>query len=159
MGFNKLIKNKYRNLLFTTPSHSQKFCIVNKFRHFYKYDVSETDTHCPEEMLEEAQQYAASIYNTKATYFLTNGSSSGIIASVLSCVKKNERVLLWSNSHRCHKNAVILSGAIPVYYDLPIDDEIGVTKGVSPEIIENYLKNNSDIKAVIISSPTYEGFV
>jgi len=152
------LKKKSKVVLFTTPSHSQKFFIFPKFRQFYKYDLSETDFHNPTEALESAQKRAAEIYKTKSTHFLTNGSSSGIIASVLACVEKDEKILIWEHSHPSHKNAAKLSGAIPVFYELEKDENWGIYKEASPETIENALKKEK-IKAVVITSPTYEGVV
>lgn len=154
MTFRKLIRSSFKNILFTTPSHAQKFFLFKKFRHVYKYDVSETDTHSPQEMLCEAESNASKIYGTKQTKFLTNGSSSGIIGAVLSCVNEGDKVLVWRNAHRCHHNAIKLAGAIPVYYDLPLN-EFGVTTAFTNP--EKYL--NKSIKAIIITSPTYEGYV
>lgn len=159
MGFDKLIKTKFNTNLFTTPSHSQRFCIFNKFRHFYSYDISETDTHNPEEMLEEAERFAANVYKTKQTKFLTNGSTSGILASVISVVSGCcDNILLWSNSHKCHLNAVKLAGANPIFYNLENNKDFGVPRGLKPEDIEPYFKNFK-IKAVIVTSPSYEGYV
>ena len=159
MGFDKLIKTKFNMNLFTTPSHSQRFCIFNKFRHFYKYDVSETDTHDPEVMLVKAEKFAASVYGTKQTKFLTNGSTSGILASVLSVVSGCcDNILLWSNAHKCHLNAVKLAGANPIFYNILNDENFGVPKGVKPEDLEPYFKNFK-IKALLITSPSYEGYV
>ena len=154
MTFRKLIRSSFKNILFTTPSHAQKFFLFKKFRHVYKYDVSETDTHSPQEMLYEAESNASKIYWTKQTKFLTNGSSSGIIGAVLSCVNEGDKVLVWRNAHRCHHNAIKLAGAIPVYYDLPLN-EFGVTTAFTNP--EKYL--NKSIKAIIVTSPTYEGYV
>ena len=158
MSLISLLRKKTVNSLFTTPSHSQKFFIFNKFREFYKYDISETDTHNPAEALLKAQERAKNIYKTKYTYFLTNGSTSGIIASVLSCVKRGEKVLIHEDAHPSHINAVKLAGGIPVYYKLEKDEQFGVYKANTVENLEPYFKNN-DIKVVIITSPTYEGFV
>lgn len=158
MSFINLFRKKNRKTLFTTPSHSQKFCIVNKFRHFYGCDISETDAHNPEAVLYDAQKKASEIYGTKQTLFLTNGSSSGIIAGILSVIKRDEKVLLWQDSHRCHHNAVSLAGGIPVYYNLPINKEWGIPDKTKPEMIEEYLKTE-DIKAVLITSPGYYGIV
>ncbi len=159
MGFNKLIRTKYNKELFTTPSHSQRFCIFNKFRHFYKYDVSETDTHNPEDMLEEAERFAAEVYGTKQTKFLTNGSTSGILASVLSVVNGCcDNILLWSQAHKSHLNAVKLAGANPIFYNVPLDDDFGVPKGLTVSDVEPYFKNFK-IKALLVTSPSYEGFV
>ena len=154
MTFRKLIRSSFKNILFTTPSHAQKFFLFKKFRHVYKYDVSETDTHSPQEMLYEAESNASKIYGTKQTKFLTNGSSSGIIGAVLSCVNEGDKVLVWRNAHRCHHNAIKLAGAIPVYYDLPLN-EFGVTTAFTNP--EKYI--NESIKAIIVTSPTYEGYV
>lgn len=154
MTFRKLIRSSFKNILFTTPSHAQKFFLFKKFRHVYKYDVSETDTHSPQEMLCEAESNASKIYGTKQTKFLTNGSSSGIIGAVLSCVNEGDKVLVWRNAHRCHHNAITLAGAIPVYYDLPLN-EFGVTTAFTNP--EKYL--DKSIKAIIVTSPTYEGYV
>ena len=158
MSLIQLFRKKSHNALFTTPSHGQKFFIVNKFRQFYKFDISETDTHNPQEALKNAQEKAAKIYGTKYTCFLTNGSSSGIIASVLASTKAGDNVLLHEDAHQSHLNAVKLAGCNPVFYKLPINEAWGCYSKNSPEILEPYLKNNK-IKAVIITSPTYEGFV
>lgn len=158
MGLVSLLRKTNRKTLFTTPSHSQRFFIFHKLRNLYRCDISETETHNPEAELIKSEKYAARIYKTTATKYLTNGSTSGVIASVLACTKKGDKVLLWDNAHPCHKNAVILAGASPVFYELPVDEEWGVVKGVTNKILEPFLAKN-DIKAVIITSPTYEGFV
>ena len=158
MSLTKLFNKTYRNALFTTPSHSQRFFITSKFEQFYKHDISETDTHEPEDALLDAEKHASEIYGTTKTKFLTNGSTSGIIASVLACVNRDDEVLIWNNSHPCHKNAVELSGATPVFYELEKDEEWGIHKELTPENLEKYLKNNK-IKAVIVTSPSYYGVV
>jgi len=144
--------------MFTTPSHAQHFFIFNKIQNFYKLDISETDFYDPQTALEEAEKNATKIYHTKKTKFLTNGSTSGIITAVLSCVNSNEQVLIWKEAHPCHKNAVLLAGAKPVFYNIETDTDWGVPKRTPPELIEQHLKNNK-ITAVIITSPTYEGYV
>ena len=158
MSLTKLFNKTYRNALFTTPSHSQRFFITSKFEQFYKYDISETDTHEPEDVLVDAEKLASEIYGTTKTKFLTNGSTSGIIASVLACAKNGDKVLIWKDSHPCHKNAVELSGATPVFYELEKDEEWGIHEELTPENLEKYLKNDK-IKAVIVTSPSYYGIV
>ena len=158
MSLVQLFRKKSTNALFTTPSHGGKFFIFNKFRQFYKFDISETDTHNPQEALLNAQKKAAKIYEVNYTYFLTNGSTSGIIAAVLACVKSGEKILIHDDAHPCHLNAVKLAGAIPVFYKLEKNTEWNVYKKNTPENLETYLKNDK-IRAVIITSPNYEGFV
>ena len=61
---------------------------------------------------------------------------------------------IWKNAHPCHANAVRLAGCEAVYYDLPINSAWGIPDKTSPEIID--IKG---VKAVIVTSPTYEGIV
>ena len=161
MSLISLLHKNNRKTLFTTPSHGQRFFIFNKFRQFYKYDISETETHAPVRALLQAQERAKKIYKTKNTYFLTNGSTSGIIASVLACTQKGDKVLIWRNAHPCHLNAVKLAGCEPVFYDLPIDDNWGIPTKTPPDTVSSLLTAHCspEIKAVIVTSPTYEGIV
>lgn len=158
MSLLKTLKKCPKIDLFTTPSHAQDFFIFPKLRQFYKYDISETDAYNPQEALDLAQKKASEIYKTKATYFLTNGSTSGIIAAVLACVKQGENVLIWDNAHQCHSNAVKLAGASPSFYELDKDANWGIYTQINLEKLESKIEKES-IKAVIITSPSYEGVV
>lgn len=171
---NILKKKKSKVALFTTPSHSQSFFIFSKFQQFYKYDISEIDTYDPQTGLKQAQEKAAKIYGTKSTHFLTNGSTSGIIAAVLATVKSGDKVLIWDKAHQSHFNAIKLAGAKPVFYQIEKDNEWSVYTQTKAGIIEQILEHNNlsnknlgkaknindgTIKAVIVTSPTYEGIV
>lgn len=158
MSLIKLFKKKSNVSLFTTPSHAQSFFIFHKLRQFYKYDISETDAHNPQEALESAQKKATVVYKTKSTHFLINGSTSGIIAAVLACTKVNDKILIWNNSHPSHQNAVKLAGGEAVFYEVGQNKEWGIFNFISPETIEDKLKSE-EIKAIIVTSPTYEGVV
>ena len=154
MSLINLLRKHYKKSLFTTPTHDRGFFIVHKFLQFYKYDISETDTHNPQDALENAQKKAAKIYGVKYTKFLTNGSTSGIIAAVLSCIEAGDKVLIWSKAHKCHKHALELAGAEAVYYDLPFDENWGVYGALEPDKL-----NFEGIKALIVTSPSYEGII
>ena len=154
MSLIKLLRKQNRKYLFTTPSHNQKYFIFNKFRNFYKYDISETEAQDPQTALAQAEKRATKIYGTRHTHFLTNGSTSGVIAAVLACCRRGDKVLLWRNSHPCHLNAVKLAGCEPVFYDLPIDKEWGIPQKTTPEHIDV-----KGVKAVIVTSPSYEGII
>jgi len=158
MSLLNLLKKKTFITLFTTPTHNQRFFILSKFRQFYKYDISETDTHNPQKALDLAEKKASKIYKTQKTHFLTNGSTSGIISAVLTCVNKNDKVLIWKDSHICHKNAVELAGAEPIFYETEYDEKFGIPKAVNINYIKSLIKQNKP-KALIITTPTYEGIV
>ena len=158
MSLIRLLSEKPEKTLFTTPSHGQKFFIYEPLKEIYKLDISETECQDPQEALKVAQLRARAIYHTYSTTFLTNGSTSGIIAAVLSCTQVGDKVLIASNSHPCHFNAVRLAGARALTYDLEIDKDWGVPLEVKPEVIDFYL-SRYNIKTVIITSPSYEGII
>jgi len=158
MSLIKLLESKHNKTLYTTPSHGQKFFIYDRLKELYKMDISETDTHNPQEALNQAQIWARCIYHTFSTTFLTNGSTSGIIAAVLSCTQVGDKVLIASNSHPSHFNAVRLAGARALTYDLDIDEEWGVPLETRPEVIDYFL-SRYNIRTVIITSPSYEGII
>lgn len=161
MSLLNLLKMTSKHELFTTPSHSQRFFLFSKLRQFYKYDISETDAHNPQEALVLAQEKAAKIYGTKSTHFLTNGSTSGIITAVLAVIKNGEKVLIWDDAHPSHHNAVKLAGATPLFYQVQKDKDWGIYTKIDISQIEKSfdVKNADKPKAVIITSPTYEGVV
>ena len=158
MSLIKLLEKKTNKGLYTTPSHAQKHVIYDCLKELYRLDISETETHNPQKALKEAQSVARDIYHTYSTNFLTNGSTSGIIAAVLSCTKVGDKVLIASKSHPCHFNAVKLAGARALTYNLDIDKEWGIPLETKPEVIDYYL-SRYNIKTVIITSPTYEGII
>lgn len=158
MSLVDLLDRKNNKILFTTPSHGPNLALYSPLKEMYKRDISETDCHNPQEALHRAQMWAKSIYHTYSTTFLTNGSTSGIIAAVLACTQVGDKVLIASNAHPCHFNAVRLAGARALTYNLEIDPNWGVPLETKPEVIENYLERY-DIRAVIITSPSYEGII
>jgi len=158
MSLVRLLSEKPDKVCFTTPSHGQRFAIYDQIAQMYKIDISETECQDPQEALECAQRLARSVYQTSSTTFLTNGSTSGIIAAVLSSTQVGDKVLIASNSHPCHFNAVRLAGARALTFDLDIDPEWGVPLETKPEVIDYYL-SRYNISTVIITSPTYEGII
>lgn len=156
MSLISILKRKNRKTLFTTPSHDGKLCIYHKFYQWYRSDISEVDAYNPEEALELAEKKATKIYGTQSTLFLTNGSSCGIIASTLATCKRGDKLLIWNKSHPCHRNAGMLAGAEIIEYELPYNKEWGIYERLEniDELLDKYLP-----KAIIVTSPSYEGIV
>lgn len=156
MGLISILKKKNKKTLFTTPSHGGKYCIFHKFYQWYKADISEIEALDPEKVLKEAEKRSSKIYGTKYTKFLTNGSSSGIIAAILA--SKSSKILIWDNAHPCHGNGAKLSGAEIINYSLPLDENLGIYKAITIEKV-NALIDEHAPSTLVITSPTYEGFV
>ena len=157
MGLISTLKQTNNKTLFTTPSHSGRFCLVHKFYQWYRNDISETDAYNPQKALKDAETKASKIYGTKYTKFLTNGSTSGIIASILASECNN--ILIWDNAHRCHRNGAELAHCNIFEYSIPKDKDLGVYKAITVDEVKILLnKINDNTTALLITSPTYEGF-
>lgn len=82
----------------------------------------------------------------------------GAIGGNLRCNKKNDTVLVARNCHRAVYNAIYLNELNPVYL-YPKEVTSGIYGAVSPSQVEQAFKQHENIRAVIITSPTYEGIV
>ena len=166
MDLIKLLKNFKRPELFTTPSHAGKgFGEFAKLlgQKIFKYDFSEIDNfdniRNPQSVFKTSQEKAAKIYGSKASFYLYNGSTSGILALMLATLDDNDKVLIPRNCHISVLNGLILSRAEGVFIEPEYDAEFGVAQAICPDSIKKHLDETPDIKATIITNPTYEGNV
>lgn len=171
MSISNLIKNfkrKTKRILFTTPTHSQGEFVIPESKKLlgegvFKADFSEIvgldNLNNPKEILLDIQMKASEIYSSKRTFFLTNGSTSGILALMLATLKRNDKVIVARNCHRSIYNGLVLTGAIPVWAISDYDYSWDLYKPINSRIIEQKIKDNKDAKAVIITNPTYEGLI
>lgn len=155
-----------KSLLFTTPSHSQGAFIDDESKKqlgkgVFECDYSEIEgfdnLRQPEGILKELLDNLTNIYGSKQTFILTNGSSSGILASMVALLRDNDKVIIPRNCHISVTNGLILTGAIPVWIMPEYDSEWGVFKGITADSVKTAIEQNPDAKALIITSPTYEG--
>ena len=128
----------------------------------YKYDITEIegfdDLHHPEGILRELIQRVNRMYKARESYVLVNGSTSGIMAAISAAVKPGERILVARNSHKSVYNALYLR-RIRAEYIFPETDEAGIAREIDVQKVYDKLEEFSDIKAVVITSPTYEGII
>lgn len=126
-------------------------------------DITEVDgwdnLHNPKGIIKQAQERAATLYGADETLFLVNGSSSGILAAILGCVKPGQKLLVARNSHKSVYHGMEMGQVQPVYMYPNYVNPLGIYGSVEPEQVEEALKNNKDIGAVMITSPTYDGVV
>jgi len=162
----KLIASKA--VLFTTPGHSGGKGILPEYQKFvgkmfYKIDLSENqgldNLSNPQSSIKYSLTRATNIYNSKQTFYLINGSTSGIIALFLALINPGDKVLAARNVHKSIVNAMLLSGAYPVWVNPQWEDNWNIPAYIKPETIEQILDANPDIKLLIITNPTYEGII
>jgi arginine/lysine/ornithine decarboxylase len=117
------------------------------------------DLHAPTGVIYEAQQLAAEVFAADQTRFLVGGTTSGILASILSTCQPGDKILVSRHCHQSVFHGCWLAGAtvIPVAYGL--DPQSGLELPTSPEVVKYLLELYSDAKAVVLTSPTYFGVV
>lgn len=108
--------------------------------------------HNPSSVILEAEKEMAKALNKNYAFFLTNGASSGIMASILCMSKENETILIDRNCHISVINALVLSGAIPKYVYPTINNDFNIPNPINA----NDITYNNE-KLAVITSPTYYG--
>lgn len=127
----------------------------------YGLDITEIDgfdnLHDPRGILREAMDHTAELYGAKETFYLINGSTAGILSAVHTCLKRNDTIIIARNCHQSVYNAIALLNAKVVFIYPPVLPEWNLAGGIEAAEVERALKENPDAKAVLITSPTYEG--
>ncbi|MDD6571520.1 MAG: aminotransferase class I/II-fold pyridoxal phosphate-dependent enzyme [Thermoflexaceae bacterium] len=116
------------------------------------------DYHYPQGIIRDIEEQAAKIYGTNYSFYLLNGSTSGLLTAISASVQYGDRIIVARNCHKAVYNAVYLNGLFPEYVYPSVDEESGILGQVLPDEIEAALEK-SKAKAVVITSPTYEGLV
>ncbi|MBB4825407.1 arginine/lysine/ornithine decarboxylase [Sporosarcina luteola] len=111
----------------------------------------------PVSVIREAEQLAAEAFGSKHAFFMVNGTTSAVQAMVMTACKAGEKIILPRNVHRSAINALILSGAIPVYVNPGVQQELGIPLGMALDDVRRALEENPDAKAILINNPTYYG--
>ena len=111
----------------------------------------------PTSVIKQAEDLAAEAFGCSNAFFLVNGTTSSVQAMILSCCKENDKIIMPRNVHRSAINALILSGAVPVYVNPGIHTKLGIPLGMALEDVEKAITENPDAKAVFVNNPTYYG--
>lgn len=164
-----VLKNEYvgRNITpFHVPGHKRGKGVDKEFHDFmgdgpFTMDVTifkmVDGLHHPNGVIKKAQELAADAYGVKHSFFAVNGTSGAIQAMIMSVIKAGQKILVPRNVHKSVSAGIILSGSEPIYMNPVIDEELGIALGVSPQTVENMLKQHPDIAAVLLINPTYYG--
>ncbi len=146
---------------FHMPGHKRNGSFFDNELNFYSMDITEIEgsdnLRNPTGIIKNANEKIAKAYGAKESLMLVNGSSSGIISAIMSVCKDNDNILFARNSHISAYTGLVFSGANPIYI-YPEITHYGIIGGIQPEKIKYEFEKKKDIKAVFITSPTYEGF-
>ncbi|MDU2384003.1 MAG: aminotransferase class V-fold PLP-dependent enzyme [Finegoldia magna] len=156
------MRNLYDNLInrkekvsFHMPGHKGKMLegMNNFLENILKIDVTELsdtdDLYHANNIIAEGRNNLALFSHAKKSMYLVNGSTSGIVASIMSVLDENDKILVEKNCHKSVINGVRLARGKSVEIDCD-----GVCE---QEVLIENLKKDSSIKAVLITRPNYYG--
>lgn len=144
------------------PGHKRNSNLLG-FDNPYTLDITEIDgfdnLHHAEGILKDGMERCSKLFGSDQSFYLVGGSSCGILAGIAACTKKNDKVLVARNSHKSVYHALYLNELNPIYLYPDVLKQFHINGSISPKQVEESLKENPDIKLIIITSPTYEGVI
>jgi arginine decarboxylase len=107
--------------------------------------------------IQTAQTLAAQAFGAEETYFLANGSTSGIEAALLATSGPGDTILVPRNAHRSVFSGLVLSGAQPAYVSPVQSPAWDLAWGLGLDPVAAALAAVPTIRTVVLVSPNYQG--
>lgn len=147
---------------FHMPGHKRN-TEIGQMVNPYSIDITEIEgfdnLHQMEGILLKLSERLRSLYGSGKAFPLVNGSTGGILAGISAAAKDGSKALIARNCHKSVYHAVVLNRLKPLYLYPPYLEEEAVYGGVSADDIREAFHTNPDISLVVITSPTFDGFV
>lgn len=148
---------------FHVPGHKNGRLLENmpfaqNIGHFDTTEIPGTDNlHDPEDIILEAQKKVRNFYGTKESFFLVNGTSCGIISMIYAAFQPGDKVIISRDAHKSVFTGMILGNIEPVYITPEVDMSVGLSLGVTKELVEEAYEKHDDIKGIVVTYPNYHG--
>ena len=113
----------------------------------------------PTGVIAEAQELMADFAGADHSFFLVNGTTSGIIAMIMAVCKARDKIILPRNVHKSIISALVLSGSIPIYVMPKIDRQLEIANQPSVDDYKRAIIRYPSAKAILVINPTYFGAV
>lgn len=116
------------------------------------------DLHAPSGIIKDAQLQATKLFGSVSTIFLTGGSTCGILSAISAVCKNDNNIAIARNCHKAVYNACLINNLSVSYICPAFKHRLGAYGEVLPADVDLVMKQ-SGAKAVVVTSPTYEGIV
>lgn len=113
----------------------------------------------PEDCLRRVMENYAELYGVGHTELLVNGSSTGLIASILETVPRGGKLIMGRNSHKSVFSALRLGEIEPAYVSPETDAVHHLQGAIRAEDVKEALRLHPDASAVLVTSPNYYGIL
>lgn len=154
------------NSLFCTPGHKGGAGFLPPFPEtagsdILKYDITEVEgldnLQDPEAAIKRSLELLSEFYGSEESYFLVNGSTSGNFIMIFSTFEEGDKILIERNCHKSVLNAVIMRKLQPVFIRNTYSERYDAALGIDMQHFSEMLRDNRDIKGVVITYPNYYG--
>ena len=146
------------NYPFHMPGHKRnaKFNIPSS-----EIDITEIDgfdnLHSPDGVIKELEEELAKLYSFEKSIISVNGSSCCILSAICAVCDYGDTILIARNCHKSVYNACFIKKLNVEYIEPEYIEEIGIYGKITQEAVDKALNRFENAKAVVITSPTYEG--
>jgi arginine decarboxylase len=128
---------------------------------FLQLDLTELDAtdnlaH-PTGPIAQTHQNMARLFGADNAHLLVGGSSAGLHAMLLACLRRGDTVLVDRCVHQSVLNACTLYGFQPVFFERTLLDGFSIPGEVELSSLRRAAEENPHAKAVLITTPTYYG--
>lgn len=113
--------------------------------------------HAASGVLQEAMEQAAEVFGARHSFFLVNGSTVGILASIRAVTSPGDSVLMARNCHRSVYHALAINNLKPHFIYPQTNLRYQIAASISPKRIESAIAQHRDARVLILTCPTYEG--
>ena len=111
----------------------------------------------PVSVIREAEELAADAFGAAHAFLMVGGTTSSVQSMVLTACKRGDEIILPRNVHRSVINALVLCGAVPVYVNPDVDQNLGISLGMTRESLMKVIREHPNAVAVLVNNPTYYG--
>ena len=111
----------------------------------------------PVSVIREAEALAADAFGAAHAFLMVGGTTSSVQSMVLTACKRGDEIILPRNVHRSVINALVLCGAVPVYVNPDVDQNLGISLGMTRESLQKAIREHPNAVAVLVNNPTYYG--
>ena len=132
----------------------------------YAVDITEIhgfdNLHDSRGPIREAMEHLTKLYGSRQSYLLVNGSTCGNLTAVFAAVDLGEELIIGRNCHKSvYHGAYLRRNRLHYLYpeEQPGEGGFSLPGQIRPEAVKKALEQYPGSKAVIITSPTYEGIV
>lgn len=155
------------NVPLSMPGHKcgRGYKITNEgllfLNNLIKFDITEVDgvdnLHSPENIIKESLELLSKFYESKKSYFLVNGSTSGNLAMIFSSFQEGDKVIVERNCHRSVYNGIIMRKLKPIYIKNNISEIYDAPLSIDIDNLYKTIEENQDAKGIVLTYPNYYG--